>query len=88
MGLEVDDDHVRLELLAAAELAREAAGAEVSESGGDDAPDADADRDTDGEPEGGADATPGLAMMLAIYDFLTWLQETLVEALLEPLPRD
>ncbi|WP_426566142.1 DUF2017 domain-containing protein [Angustibacter sp. McL0619] len=80
MGLEVDDDHVRLELLAAAELAHEAAVAQRDAGGG-------SDDDGEADPSGG-EATAGLSMLLAIYDFLTWLQESLVEALLEPLPRD
>lgn len=29
----------------------------------------------------------GLAYLLTVYDFLTWLQESLVEALMEPPPR-
>ncbi len=58
MGLEVDEDHERLEALAAAEAAEE-----------------------DEQPG-------GVAFLLAVYDFLTWLQETLVEALMEPLPHD
>ncbi len=33
-------------------------------------------------------AAGSLGVMLAVYDFLTWLQETLVEALLAPLPAD
>jgi len=33
-------------------------------------------------------AAGGPEVMLAVYDFLTWLQETLVEALLAPLPSD
>jgi hypothetical protein len=80
MGLEVDEDHARLELLAAAELAH----AEVLDS-----VDEPADRQ-DGEAELGRAQSPtsGLAMMLAVYDFLTWLQESLVEALLAPLPSD
>lgn len=41
---------------------------------------ADADSDSD------ADAGARPEVMLAVYDFLTWLQETLVEALLESLP--
>lgn len=54
MGLEVDEDHERLEALA--------------------------------EEQADADEPGGLGVLLAIYDFLTWLQETLVEALMEPLP--
>jgi hypothetical protein len=53
MGLEVDEDHERLEALA---------------------------------DEQDSDEPGGLGFLLAVYDFLTWLQETLVEALLEPLP--
>lgn len=35
----------------------------------------------------GANAEPGgLAFLLAVYEFLTWLQESLVEALLQSLP--
>jgi hypothetical protein len=51
MGLEVDEDHERLEALAAAEVAEE-----------------------DEQPG-------GVAFLLAVYDFLTWLQETLAHAL-------
>jgi hypothetical protein len=80
MGLEVDEDHARLELLAAAELAHAEVLDSVDEQG--DGPDDADDLGSTGPP------TSGLAMMLAVYDFLTWLQESLVEALLDPLPRD
>jgi hypothetical protein len=53
MGLEVDEDHARLEALA---------------------------------EEQDSDEPGSLGFLLAVYDFLTWLQETLVEALMEPLP--
>jgi hypothetical protein len=65
MGLETDEDHARLELLAVGELEAQ-----------------------DPDDDSAAAATAGLATMMAIYDFLTWLQETLVEALLQPLPAD
>ncbi|GAB3593104.1 DUF2017 domain-containing protein [Angustibacter peucedani] len=38
--------------------------------------------------EGEPSSVGGVAFMLEIYDFLTWLQETLVEALMAPLPTD
>jgi hypothetical protein len=64
MGLEVDEDHERLLLLAEAE------GEQLAQA----------------HEEGGEPPQGGVAFMLAVYDFLTWLQETLVEALLEVLP--
>jgi hypothetical protein len=63
MGLEVDEDHERLEALADAEARAESASEAEAEN-------------------------RGLGFLLAVYDFLTWLQETLVEALMEPLPDD
>jgi hypothetical protein len=72
MGLEVDEDHERLELQAAAEQAavEQEAGAQDGDGDGDEPP------------------VSGLAWVLAVYDFLTWLQGSLVDALLEPLPHD
>jgi hypothetical protein len=60
MGLEVDEDHERLQALAVAEMEAEA------------------------DPE--VPSERSVAVELAVYDVLTWLQETLVSALMEPLP--
>ncbi len=87
VGLETDDDHERLEALAQAEAEALAGGAAGGGSGPADeaAQAAEADDETDAAGDG---PLGGLGFMLAVYDFLTWLQETLVEALLEPLPAD
>jgi hypothetical protein len=77
MGLETDEDHQRLMMLAAAELQSD----ELLD--GSDGSDGALD-----EPQPPRRTGPSVGMLLAVYDFLTWLQETLVEALLEPLPRD
>ena len=51
---------------------------------------AEAEAGGSGEVGESDESEPGSALgaMLMVYDFLTWLQETLVEALLEPLPTD
>ncbi len=41
--------------------------------------------DETGDPEQGGEVVMGLATMLALYDFLTWLQDGLVTALTVPL---
>ena len=71
IGLKTDDDHAILEQVVA-QLAEAAPPAGFGGS-----PDAD---------EGGIDAGERLAMTLALYDFLAWLQETLVEAMAAKLP--
>jgi len=75
MGLRTDDDHALLEQVAA-RLAQ----------GEDDAGDPVFDSADDSAHGAAADAGRRLAMTLALYDFLAWLQETLVEAMAAALP--
>jgi hypothetical protein len=72
MGLRTDDDHEVLAEVAA----RLAEGEDVGAAAADDAASAEAT----------ADAGRRLAMTLALYDYLAWLQETLVEAMAAVLP--
>jgi hypothetical protein len=76
MGLRTDDDHELLEQVVE-QLAEAAESGSGSGSGSE-----------PGTPDAGsaADAGERLAMTLALYDFLAWLQETLVEAMVPTLP--
>ena len=76
MGLRTDDDHALLEQVAA-KLA------EAQDGSADDPVFDSADESAHGAA---ADAGRRLAMTLALYDFLAWLQETLVEAMAAALP--
>ena len=75
IGLRTDEDHALLEeVVAHLAVAEPESGSEFEpESGSDDASD-------------GATAGERLTMTLALYDFLAWLQETLVEAMSATLP--
>jgi len=77
MGLRTDDDHALLEQVAA-RLAE-------AEDDSDDLVFTAADESARGATAA-ADAGRRLAMTLALYDFLAWLQETLVEAMAAALP--
>jgi hypothetical protein len=73
IGLRTDDDHAVLEQVVA-QLAE--AGDEAGDGG----------HGADGDDPADASAGERLAMTLALYDFLAWLQETLVEAMSATLP--
>jgi hypothetical protein len=78
IGLRTDDDHAVLEQVVA-QLAEAEPPARSGRSAGS------GDADDDGE-DGDLAAGERLAMTLALYDFLAWLQETLVEAMAATLP--
>jgi Domain of unknown function (DUF2017) len=85
IGLRTDDDHAILEQVVA-QLAEAGPAAGSGRPGGSGSPEDDSD-DLDGDDgDGGAAAGERLAMTLALYDFLAWLQETLVTAMAATLP--
>jgi len=78
IGLRTDDDHAVLEQV----VAQLAEAEPPARSGGTGS----AEDDEDDEDDEGFAAGERLAMTLALYDFLAWLQETLVEAMAATLP--
>ena len=76
IGLRTDDDHAVLEQVVA-QLAEAEPPARSGGSGS---------AEDDDEDDEGFAAGERLAMTLALYDFLAWLQETLVEAMAATLP--
>lgn len=90
MGLRTDDDHELLEQVVE-QLAEAAESGSGSGSASGSAPGSGSGSGSGSEPGtpdagSAADAGERLAMTLALYDFLAWLQETLVEAMVPTLP--
>jgi Domain of unknown function (DUF2017) len=87
IGLRTDDDHALLEQVVA-QLAE--AGPSAGSGGAGNSGNSGDSGDSGGSEEAGedveVDAGERLAMTLALYDFLAWLQETLVEAMAATLP--
>jgi hypothetical protein len=85
IGLRTDDDHALLEQVVA-QLAEAGPPAGSGSGGSGGSGSSEGDGDDLGGDDGGVAAGERLAMTLALYDFLAWLQETLVQAMAATLP--